>query len=83
MPDENGQPSVGLVALGAGVMVLCCLVPLLLLSFGAAGLVALIFDNVWWLGLGLAALALGVVIARIRRTARRTPENVRRDIANE
>ena len=83
MPDGNGQPSAGLVALGAGAMVLCCLVPLLLLSFGAAGLMALIFDNVLWLGLGLAALALGFVIARIRRTEHRAPETFRRDIANE
>ena len=83
MAEGNGQPSTGLMALVAGVMVVCCLVPLLLLSLGAAGLAALIFDNVWWLGLGLAALVLGVVITRIRRTAHRTPEMFRGDIANE
>ena len=64
-------------------MVLCCLAPLLLLSFGAAGLAALFFDNLWWLGLGLAALVLGVVITRIRRTTHRTTDTFRGDIANE
>ena len=42
MPEGNGQPSTGLMALVAGVMVVCCLVPLLLLSLGAAGLAALV-----------------------------------------
>jgi hypothetical protein len=83
MPEGNGQPSTGLMALGAGALVLCCLVPLLLLSLGAAGLAALIFDNVWWLGLGLAALALAVVGTRIRRATNRTRDTFRGDIANE
>lgn len=83
MSEGNGQPSTGLMALVAGVMVVCCLVPLLLLSLGAAGLAALIFDNVWWLGLGLAALVLAVVVTRIRRATHRTPDTFRGDIANE
>ncbi len=51
-------------------MVLCCLVPLVLLSVGTAGLAALIAGNAWWLGLGGVALIIGAVAARMRRTRR-------------
>ncbi len=47
MPEGNEQPSTGLMVLGAGAMVLCCLVPLVLLSIGTAGLAALIAGNAW------------------------------------
>lgn len=83
MPDGNGQPSTGLIALGAGAMVLCCLAPVLLASTGAAGIVALISGNVWWLVPGLGALALAVVLGRRRRASHRAPEPFRKKIANE
>ncbi len=67
MPEGNGQPSTGLVALGAGAMVLCCLVPLVLLSIGTAGLTALIAGNAWWLLGGAVALAGAILAARMRR----------------
>jgi len=73
MPDGNGQPSTGLIAFGAGAMVLCCLVPLVLLSIGAAGLVAFLTENAWWLGLGGVALIIGTVAARRRRMRRSRP----------
>ena len=73
MPEGNGQPSTGLMALGAGAMVLCCLVPLVLLSIGTAGLVALLTENAWWLGLGGVALIIGTVAARRRRMRRSRP----------
>ncbi len=67
MPEGNGQPSTGLMALVAGVMVVCCLVPLVLLSVGAAGLTALIAGNAWWLLGGAVALAGAILAARMRR----------------
>ncbi len=67
MPEGNEQPSTGLMALGVGAMVLCCLVPLVLLSIGTAGMAALIAGNAWWLGLGGVALIIGTVAARMRR----------------
>ena len=73
MPDRNEQPSTGLMALGAGAMVLCCLVPLVLLSIGTAGLVALLTENARWLGLGGVALIIGTVVARMRRMRRSRP----------
>ena len=73
MPEGNEQPSTGLIALGAGAMVLCCLVPLVLLSIGTAGLVALLAENAWWLGLGGVALIIGTVAARMRRMRRSRP----------
>ncbi len=73
MPEGNEQPSTGLVALGAGAMVLCCLVPLVLLSIGTAGLVALLTENAWWLGLGGVALIIGTVASRMRRMRRSRP----------
>ena len=78
----NG-PSAGLAAVGIGVMLLCCLVPLLLLSIGTAGLVALISGNAWWLGLGGVALTIGTVAARVRRTrsSRPGPERAASDPA--
>lgn len=82
MGQGNGRPSAGLIALGAGATVLCCAVPLLLLGFGTAGLVALITGNAWWSGLGVTALALAVVLNRARRTAHRASDTFRREIAN-
>ncbi len=81
MPEGNEQPSIGLIALGAGAMVLCCLVPLVLLSVGTAGLVALISGNAWWLGLGGVALIIGTVAARMRRmrSSRPGPERAASD----
>ncbi len=73
MPEGNEQPSTGLMVLGAGAMVLCCLVPLVLLSIGTAGLVALLAENAWWLGLGGVALIIGAVAARRRRMRRPRP----------
>ncbi len=73
MPEGNEQPSTGLMALGVGAMVLCCLVPLVLLSIGTAGLVALLTENAWWLGLGGVALIIGTVAARMRRIRRSRP----------
>ena len=73
MPEGNEQPSTGLMVLGAGAMVLCCLVPLVLLSIGTAGLVALLTENAWWLGLGGVALIIGTVAARRRRMRRSRP----------
>ena len=73
MPDGNEQPSTGLMVLGAGAMVLCCLVPLVLLSIGTAGLVALLTENAWWLGLGGVALIIGTVAARRCRMRRSRP----------
>ncbi len=67
MPEGNEQPSIGLIALGAGAMVLCCLVPLVLLSVGAAGLAALIAGNAWWLLGGAVVLAGAILAARMRR----------------
>jgi hypothetical protein len=67
MAEGNGQPSTGLMALGVGAMVLCCLVPLLLLGVGATGLIALLTENAWWLGLGGVALIICTVAARMRR----------------
>ncbi len=67
MPEGNGQPSTGLMAIVAGVMVVCCLVPLVLLSVGAAGLAALIAGNAWWLLGGAVALAGAILAARMRR----------------
>ncbi len=67
MAEGNGQPSTGLMALVAGVMLVCCLVPLLLLSLGAAGLAALIAGNAWWLLGGAVALAGAILAARMRR----------------
>ena len=67
MAEGNGQPSTGLMALVAGVMVVCCLVPLLLLSIGTAGLTALIAGNAWWLLGGAVALAGAILAARMRR----------------
>ncbi len=77
---DNG-PSAGLAALGAGAMVLCCLVPLVLLSIGTAGLVALLAANAWWLGLGGVALIIGTVAARMRRmrSSRPGPERAASD----
>jgi hypothetical protein len=69
MGQGNEQPPVGLMALGAGALVLCCLAPLVLLSIGTAGLAALIAGNAWWLGLGGLALIIGAVVARMRRRA--------------
>ncbi len=79
---DNG-PSAGLAALGAGAMVLCCLVPLVLLSIGTAGLVALLTENAWWLGLGGVALIIGTVAARMRRmrSSRPGPERAASDPA--
>ncbi len=90
MPEGNEQPSTGLMALGAGAMVLCCLVPLVLLSIGTAGLAALIATaglaaliagNAWWLGLGGVALIIGTVAARMRRmrSSRPGPERAASD----
>ncbi len=81
MPDGNEQPSTGLMVLGAGAMVLCCLVPLVLLSSGTAGLVALLPENAWWLGLGGVALIIGTVAARMRRmrSSRPGPERAASD----
>ncbi len=73
MPEGNDQPSTGLMVLGAGAMVFCCLVPLVLLSIGTAGLVALLTENAWWLGLGGVALIIGTVAARRRRMRRSRP----------
>ncbi len=73
MPEGNERPSTGLMALGAGAMVLCCLVPLVLLSIGTAGLVALLAENAWWLGLGGVALIIGAVAARMSRMRRSRP----------
>ncbi len=70
MPEENEQPSTGLLALGAGAMVLCCLVPLVLLSIGTAGLAALIAGNAWWLFGGAVVLAGAILAARMRRRTR-------------
>ena len=66
-------------------MVLCCLVPLVLLSVGTAGLAALIAGNAWWLGLAALALAFGVAIARMRRPlrGRDRPETCQKGSANE
>ena len=77
---DNG-PSAGLAALGIGVMLLCCLVPLLLLSIGTAGLAALIAGNAWWLGLGGVALIIGTLAARMRRmrSSRPGPERAASD----
>ncbi len=81
MPEGNGQPPTGLVALGAGAMVLCCLVPVLLLGVGTTGLVALLTENAWWLGLGGVALIIGTVAARMRRmrSSRPGPERAASD----
>ena len=81
MPEGNGQPSAGLMALGAGAMVLCCLLPLVLLSVWTAGLAALIAGNAWWLGLGGAALIIGTVAVRMRRmrSSRPGPERAAGD----
>ena len=83
MPEGNEQPSIGLMALGAGAMVLCCLVPLVLLSIGTAGLVALLTENAWWLGLGGVALIIGTVAARMHRmrSSRPGPERAASDPA--
>ena len=70
MPERNEQPSPGLMALGAGAMVLCCLVPLVLLSVGAAGLAALIAGSAWWLLGGAVVLAGAILAARMRRRTR-------------
>ena len=70
MPEGNEQPSTGLMALGAGAMVLCCLVPLVLLSVGAAGLAALIAGNAWWLLGGAVVLTGAILAARMRRRTR-------------
>ena len=67
MGQGNGQPSTGLMALVAGVMVVCCLAPLVLLSVGTAGLAALIAGNAWWLLGGAVALAGAILAARMRR----------------
>ena len=67
MGQGNGQPSTGLMALVAGVMVVCCLGPLVLLSVGTAGLAALIAGNAWWLLGGAVALAGAILAARMRR----------------
>jgi hypothetical protein len=73
MGQGNEQPSTGLMVLGASAMVLCCLVPLVLLSIGTAGLVALLTENAWWLGLGGVALIIGAVAARMSRMRRSRP----------
>ena len=70
MPEGNEQPSIGLIALGAGALVLCCLVPLVLLSVGAAGLAALIAGNAWLLLGGAVVLAGAILAARMRRRTR-------------
>ncbi len=70
MPEGNEQPSIGLIALGASALVLCCLVPLVLLSVGAAGLAALIAGNAWWLLGGAVVLAGAILAARMRRRTR-------------
>ncbi len=70
MPEGNEQPSTGLMALGVGAMVLCCLVPLLLLGVGTAGLAALIAGNAWWILGGVVALAGAILAARMRRRTR-------------
>ncbi len=67
MGQGNQQPSAGLMALGAGAMVLCCLVPLVLLSVGTAGLAALLTENAWWLLGGAFILAGAILAARMRR----------------
>ncbi len=69
---DNG-PSAGLAALGAGAMVFCCLLPLLLLGVGTTGLVALVTANAWWLGLGGVALIIGAVAAQMSRMRRSRP----------
>ncbi len=83
MGQGNEQPSTGLMVLGVGAMVLCCLVPLVLLSIGTAGLVALLTENAWWLGLGGVALIIGTVAARMRRmrSSRPGPERAASDPA--
>ena len=81
MPEGNEQPSTGLMALGVGAMVLCCLVPLLLLGVGATGLIALLTENAWGLGLGGGALIIGTVTARMRqmRSSRPGPDQAASD----
>ncbi len=81
MKAGDNEPSAGLKALGAGAMVLCCLMPLLLLSIGTAGLVALLTENAWWLGLGGVALIIGTAAARMHRmrSSRPGPERAASD----
>ena len=70
MPEGNEQPAIGLIALGGGAMVLCCLVPLLLLGVGTAGLAALIAGNAWWILGGVVVLAGAILAARMHRRTR-------------
>ena len=79
MGQGNGQPSTGLMALVAGVMVVCCLAPLVLLSVGAAGLAALIASNAWWLLGGTVVLTGAILAALIPRRFRPRATNSRTD----
>ncbi|MGF1624002.1 MAG: hypothetical protein ACFCVH_03895 [Alphaproteobacteria bacterium] len=64
---EDERPPTGMIALSIGAMALCCLGAPILLGIGGAGLAALVFDNLWWLGLGVALLAPVIVGGRMRR----------------
>ena len=79
-PNDE-RPPAGLIALGIGAMALCCLGVPILLGIGGAGLAALVFDNLWWLGLGVVLLALVIVGGRMRRRTRKSaqasPERLR------
>ncbi len=66
MAGDKG-PSTGLVALGIGAMALCCLGPVVLVTVGTAGLVALLTENIWWLLGGAVVLAGAILVARMRR----------------
>ena len=85
-PDDE-RPPTGLIALAIGGMALCCLGVPILLGIGGAGLAALVFDNLWWLGLGVALLALIIVGGRIRRRTRKpaqaSPERFRSAVPDE
>ncbi len=72
---RSDRKCMGIGGIGAGVMVLCCFTPLLVVSLGALGLSALVG---WWLdlilfpalGFFLVLLGYGIYLRQRRATDR-------------